>query len=117
MSAELKNGVVAGVRGIARDVSDRHRSEERQRHYFGELQTINQIGQQIASELDLDELLPLITRPGGERPAVLDLGCGCGIPVARRLASTCAVTGVASRLYRSNERRNWSLTPYFSARI
>jgi SAM-dependent methyltransferase len=40
----------------------------------------------------LDELLPLI--PPGPKPAVLDLGCGCGIPVARRLAKTFAVTGV-----------------------
>ncbi len=63
-----ENGVVAGVRGIARDVSDRHRSEERQRHHFAELQTINQIGQQIASELDLDELLPLIVQVIRKRP-------------------------------------------------
>lgn len=42
----------------------------------------------------LDELLPLLARADGARPRVLDLGCGCGIPVARRLAQTCAVTGV-----------------------
>ena len=38
----------------------------------------------------LDELLPLLT-PG---TPVLDLGCGCGIPVAKRLARTHQVTGV-----------------------
>ena len=38
----------------------------------------------------LDELLPLL--PPATR--VLDLGCGCGIPVARRLARTHQVTGV-----------------------
>ncbi len=38
----------------------------------------------------LDELLPLLT-PGAP---VLDLGCGCGIPVAKRLARTHQVTGV-----------------------
>ena len=38
----------------------------------------------------LDELLPLLS-PG---TPVLDLGCGCGIPVARRLAATHHVTGV-----------------------
>jgi SAM-dependent methyltransferase len=42
----------------------------------------------------LDELLPLLARTDGSRPVVLDLGCGCGIPVARRLAASCAVTGV-----------------------
>jgi SAM-dependent methyltransferase len=38
----------------------------------------------------LDELIPLL------QPAtrVLDLGCGCGIPVARRLAQSHQVTGV-----------------------
>jgi SAM-dependent methyltransferase len=38
----------------------------------------------------LDELLPLLA-PGAP---VLDLGCGCGIPVAKRLARTHQVTGV-----------------------
>ena len=38
----------------------------------------------------LDELIPLLT-PGTR---MLDLGCGCGIPVARRLAATYPVTGV-----------------------
>jgi SAM-dependent methyltransferase len=38
----------------------------------------------------LDELVPLLT-PGAP---VLDLGCGRGVPVARRLASTHRVTGV-----------------------
>jgi len=42
----------------------------------------------------LDELLPLLSRLEGARPAVLDLGCGCGIPVARRLSTSCTVTGV-----------------------
>jgi PAS domain S-box-containing protein len=55
-----ENGVVVGVRGIARDVSDRRRSEQRQRHHINELRTMNRIGQQIASVLDLDELLPFI---------------------------------------------------------
>lgn len=41
----------------------------------------------------LDELLTLVARSDGARPAVLDLGCGCGIPVARRLAPVCDVTG------------------------
>lgn len=63
-----ENGQVVGVRGIARDVSDRHHSEERQRHHFAELQTITQIGQQIASELDLDDLLPLIVQAIRKRP-------------------------------------------------
>lgn len=40
-----------------------------------------------------DVLLPLIERltPGAR---VLDLGCGTGVPIARTLARTCAVTGV-----------------------
>ena len=38
----------------------------------------------------LDELTPFLT-PGAP---VLDLGCGCGIPVARRLAVTHQVTGI-----------------------
>ncbi len=38
----------------------------------------------------LDELLPLLT----SGTPVLDLGCGCGIPVAKRLARTHQVTGV-----------------------
>lgn len=42
----------------------------------------------------LDELLPLLHPESGARPAVLDLGCGCGIPTAKRLASNCEVTGV-----------------------
>ncbi|HEX9017075.1 MAG TPA: PAS domain S-box protein, partial [Chloroflexota bacterium] len=63
-----ENGTVAGVRGIARDVSDRRRAEERQKHYISELQTINQIGQQIASVLDLDELLPFIVQAIRKRP-------------------------------------------------
>jgi SAM-dependent methyltransferase len=42
----------------------------------------------------LDELLLLIPGVGETRLEVLDLGCGCGIPVARRLAGACAVTGV-----------------------
>src|SRR2546428_1203915 len=37
------------------------------------------------------DLLELDIKPGA---AILDLGCGCGIPVARRLASRFAVTGV-----------------------
>ena len=41
----------------------------------------------------LDELLPLIPA-GAERQPILDLGCGCGIPVARRLAQAYRVTGV-----------------------
>ena len=40
----------------------------------------------------LDELLPFI--PTEPRPRILDLGCGNGIPVARRLAKTASVTGV-----------------------
>ncbi len=40
----------------------------------------------------LDELLPLLPKEG--RLHILELGCGNGIPVARRLASACAVTGV-----------------------
>ena len=55
-----EDGTPIGVRGIARDVSERHRSEQKQQHYIRELQIINQIGQQIASVLDLDELLPAI---------------------------------------------------------
>lgn len=55
-----ENGVVAGVRGIARDISDRRHAEDRQRHHIHELRTINRIGQQIASVLDLDQLLPFI---------------------------------------------------------
>ncbi len=42
----------------------------------------------------LDELLPLLTRADGAQPTVVDLGCGCGVPAARRLAVSCAVTGV-----------------------
>jgi SAM-dependent methyltransferase len=45
----------------------------------------------------LDELLPLLAgafQRSGESISILDLGCGNGIPVARRLAKTCAVTGV-----------------------
>lgn len=38
----------------------------------------------------LDELEPLLA-PGSP---VLDLGCGCGVPVARRLARTHPLTGV-----------------------
>jgi SAM-dependent methyltransferase len=38
----------------------------------------------------LAELTPLL-QPGG---AVLDLGCGCGVPVAQELAQQFAVTGV-----------------------
>lgn len=38
----------------------------------------------------LEELIPLL-RPGD---AVLDLGCGCGVPVAQELAPLFAVTGV-----------------------
>lgn len=37
------------------------------------------------------DLLESRVREGG---AVLDLGCGCGVPVARRLAQRYAVTGV-----------------------
>lgn len=40
----------------------------------------------------LDELEPLL--PGGGEAAILELGCGCGIPVARRLAEKYAYTGV-----------------------
>ncbi len=57
-----ENGVVAGVRGIARDISERRRAENRQRHHITELRTINRIGRQIASVLDLDELLPFIVK-------------------------------------------------------
>ncbi len=42
----------------------------------------------------LDELLPCISYPPGEMPRALDLGCGNGVPVARRLARTFSVTGV-----------------------
>jgi len=38
----------------------------------------------------LDELIPLLS-PGAH---VLDLGCGCGIPVAKYLVATQQVTGV-----------------------
>ncbi len=38
----------------------------------------------------LDALIPLLP-PGA---MVLDLGCGCGIPVAQELAQHCQVTGV-----------------------
>jgi ubiquinone/menaquinone biosynthesis C-methylase UbiE len=38
----------------------------------------------------IDELIPLL-QPGD---AVLDLGCGCGIPVAQELAQNYQVTGV-----------------------
>lgn len=38
----------------------------------------------------LEELVPLV-QPGD---AVLDLGCGCGVPVAQELAQQSAVTGV-----------------------
>ena len=38
----------------------------------------------------LAELTPLL-QPGG---AVLDLGCGCGVPVAQEMAQQFAVTGV-----------------------
>lgn len=37
------------------------------------------------------DLLEKRLAPGAD---VLDLGCGCGIPVARRLSARCAVTGV-----------------------
>lgn len=57
-----ENGAVAGVRGIARDISDRRRAEDRQRHHINELRTMNRIGRQIASVLDLDELLPFIVK-------------------------------------------------------
>lgn len=55
-----EGGVVVGVRGIARDISDRRRSESKQRHHLNEMRTINRIGQQIAAVLDLDDLLPFI---------------------------------------------------------
>lgn len=42
----------------------------------------------------LDELLPLIPISPGESLRALDLGCGNGVPVARKLAQTFAVTGV-----------------------
>lgn len=42
----------------------------------------------------LDALLPLLAIPEGEMPRALDLGCGNGVPVARRLARSFAVTGV-----------------------
>src|SRR5262245_4614385 len=38
----------------------------------------------------LEALVPLL-QPGG---AILDLGCGCGIPVAQELAQQFHVTGV-----------------------
>lgn len=38
----------------------------------------------------LDELIPLLQ----DGDAVLDLGCGCGVPVAQELASRFTVTGV-----------------------
>lgn len=38
----------------------------------------------------LDELIPLLS--SGD--SVLDLGCGCGVPVAKRLAERFAVTGI-----------------------
>lgn len=37
------------------------------------------------------DLLENRLTPGGD---VLDLGCGCGVPVARRLAPRYAVTGI-----------------------
>jgi SAM-dependent methyltransferase len=50
----------------------------------------------------LDELTPLL-QPGD---AVLDLGCGCGIPVAQELAQCYKVTGVdlsAVQIERANQ--------------
>jgi len=40
------------------------------------------------------EWLDLLERRVESGSSVLDLGCGCGIPVARRLAQRYAVTGV-----------------------
>ena len=53
-----ENGEVAGIRGIARDISDRRREESEQERRFNQLRVINRVGQQIVSVLSLDELLP-----------------------------------------------------------
>jgi PAS domain S-box-containing protein len=55
-----ENGEVVGIRGIARDISERRRTEFQQQHRFNQLSVINQIGQQMQTVLNLDELLPFI---------------------------------------------------------
>lgn len=47
-----------------------------------------------AGDGDYGEWLDLLERRVGPGSPVLDLGCGCGVPVARRLARRYDVTGI-----------------------
>ncbi len=47
-----------------------------------------------ARDTEVPPWLGLVTEPLSEGAAVLDIGCGCGVPIARALADRSAVVGV-----------------------